>query len=144
MSVHVFDPALHEANVWIKDVMDRLISDDPHLASVALKATLHTLRDRIGLEPAAHLGAQLPTLIRGLYYEGWRPSDGPGRERHVDAFLDRVAESLPSGLRPEAWRLVRAVFSVLEEKVAGGETRKIAKVLPEELRRLWLETAPAG
>jgi len=48
---------------------------------------LHAVRNRIGPENAAHLGAQLPMLIRGLYYEGWDPTGKPTKERHEAQFL---------------------------------------------------------
>ena len=38
---------------------------------------LHTLRDRLTVDVAAKLAAQLPTLIRGIYYEDWDPSRTP-------------------------------------------------------------------
>lgn len=142
--VHVFDPALHEANLWVKGVKERLATDDDHVAYLALRSTLHALRDRIGPEAAVHLGAQLPMLVRGLYYEGWRMSAPPSKERHLEDFLAHVARFLPTGLHTEARRLASAVFDLLQEKVAPGEVRKVVNMLPEALRGLWPAEASAG
>ena len=62
----VFDTTVQETNLWLKAIMEGLHTDDRHLAYVALRATLHALRDRIGPENAVHLAAQLPMLVRGL------------------------------------------------------------------------------
>ena len=83
----VFDRTLQETNLWLKELMARLGTDDRTQAYGILKATLHALRDRIGPENATHLAAQLPILLRGVYYEGWRIASTPSRERHVEAFL---------------------------------------------------------
>jgi len=37
---------------------------------------------------AVHLGAELPMLIRGFYYEGWKPSSTPKKQRSLEAFLE--------------------------------------------------------
>ena len=55
----------------------------------ALRSVLQTLRDRLTVEETAQLAAQLPMLVRGLYYEGWNPTVVP-----VD--MDR-AEFLAAG-----------------------------------------------
>ena len=68
-----FDKTVQESNLWLKDVMKRLDTRDRHHAYSTLRAVLHALRDRIGPESAAHLGAQLPMLLCGLFYEGLGP-----------------------------------------------------------------------
>ena len=57
--------------------MEQLGTGDRKLAYNVLKATLHALRDRIGPENAIHLGAQLPILVRGIYYDGWQFAQTP-------------------------------------------------------------------
>src|SRR3970040_149212 len=90
-----FDKTVQESNLWLKDVMERLNTNDRHHAYSTLRAVLHALRDRIGPESAAHLGAQLPMLLRGLFYEGWDPTGKPSKERHEAAFLAHIARELP-------------------------------------------------
>jgi uncharacterized protein (DUF2267 family) len=103
---------------------------------------LHVLRDRLTPEQAVHLGAQLPLLIRGIYYDGWRPAKTPADERQPVEFLALVAGQLPPNFEREAFRATQAVFGLLEKELDGGETMKIIATLPSPLRRLW--PAPTG
>lgn len=141
--VEVFDRTIQETNVWLKAIMHHLKTDDRHFACSALRATLHALRDRIGPENAAHLGAQLPTLIRGLYYEGWHMAGTPTKERHKAAFLEHISWTFarPKDIDPE--RVARAVFDVMWEKIDPGAVAKVINMLPEELRELWPRVARA-
>ena len=133
----VFDKTVQETNLWLKRVMDLLETDDRHAAYSALKAVLHALRDRVGPENAVHLAAQLPMLLRGLFYESWRMAGTPTKERHKEAFVDRVRASFPPGLEVDAERATRAVFSVVWEEIDPGEVSKIMRLFPREMRDLW-------
>ncbi len=66
-------------------------TDDRHYAYRALRAHLHVLRDRLAVEQAAQLAAQLPNLLRGIYYEGWNPSSTPMSIHHERDFVARIA-----------------------------------------------------
>jgi uncharacterized protein (DUF2267 family) len=133
----VFDTTVQETNLWLKAIMEGLHTDDRHLAYVALRATLHALRDRLGPENAVHLAAQLPMLLRGLYYEGWRLAASQTKERTRTDFLEHVRGELPrsSALDPNV--AARAVFGVMWEKLDLGEVGKVIDLLPEELKELW-------
>jgi uncharacterized protein (DUF2267 family) len=133
----VFDHTLQETNLWLKALMDRLQTDDRHVAYLALKATLHALRDRVGPENAVHLAAQLPMLIRGLYYEGWRMAASRTKERTRAAFLEHVRVELPRGSTIDPDLAARAVFAVMWEKIDMGEVGKVMELLPPELQDLW-------
>lgn len=139
--LEVFDTTLHKTHIWLKGIMEALGIEDRHRAYMALRAVLHALRDRLPVEEVAQLGAQLPMLVRGLYYEGWDPTDKPLKERHKEAFLAHVARELktPAGpaLDPEA--AARAVFRVLAAKVTEGEVADVRSLLPKEIRELWPE-----
>lgn len=133
----VFDTTLQQTNLWLKELMKRLETEDRHLAYKVLGATLHALRDRIGPENAVHLGAQLPMLIRGFYYEGWNMAVTPTKHRHRQDFLDYVNGDFFRGLGVDPEPAVRAVFGVLSSRLDPGEIEKLIAVLPNELKALW-------
>ena len=135
--LEVFDTTVQRTNIWLKAIMEEIGSEDRHLAYLALRATLHALRDRLPPEAAVHLGAQLPMLLRGLYYEGWHPAGTPDRERRVEDFLDHVRGELPPDLAEEAEGLVTASLGVLASQVDRGEALKVIRMLPAPLRALW-------
>lgn len=133
-----FDKTVQESNLWLKDVMERLNTYDRHHAYSTMRAVLHAVRDRIGPENAAHLGAQLPMLLRGLFYEGWDPTGKPTKERHESAFLAHIARELPRAAGPgEIEQGALAVLDVLSKHIDRGAAVKLAAILPQDLRRFW-------
>ena len=133
----VFDNTLQKTHVWLKELMEELDWQDEHKAYLALRAVLQVLRDRVTVEEAVQLGAQLPMLIRGFYYEGWRPTRKPTKERHQEAFLAHVKEYFKNDDRVIPERVVRAVFKILSQRITQGEIEDIKHVLPKELVGLW-------
>jgi len=134
--VTVLDHTIEETNVWLKGVEEELELDDRHQAYNALRAVLHALRDRIPPEVAVKLGAQLPMLVRGIYYEGWHPATTPTKERHIEDFAQHVLSQLPPTFPVEATAVVRGVFEVLWEKLDPGEFEKVMNHLPASLRAM--------
>jgi len=132
----VFEHTLVLTNEWLDDVAAALGTDDQHRAYQALRATLHALRDRVTPEEVAQLGAQLPLLLRGSYYEGWHPAHKPLKERHVEQFLGHVQVDVPGG---DAEEIVRAVFGVLSARISDGEVEDLVNMLPAGVRALWPE-----
>jgi len=137
MDLDIFGNTLQKTHLWLTDLMQELEWDDRRKAYLALRAVLHTLRDRLTVEEAAHLGAQLPMLIRGFYYEGWDPSGKPVKERHRDDFLVHIKGYFKhdEGVIPE--KITRAVFKLLTRRITEGEIEDVKQVLPTELRGLW-------
>jgi uncharacterized protein (DUF2267 family) len=132
----VFDTTVRQTNLWLKDLMERLELDRKHAYKV-LSATLHAVRDRIGPDNAVHLGAQLPMLIRGFYYEGWHVAATPVRIRHTQDFLDYVDGDVFRGLGINPEQAIQAVFAVMASRLDAGEVEKLITLFPEELRNLW-------
>jgi uncharacterized protein (DUF2267 family) len=58
-----------------------------------LRGYLYTLRNRLPVDEAAHLAAQLPKLLRGVYREGWRPRKSPETYHDAATFLDHLARN---------------------------------------------------
>jgi uncharacterized protein (DUF2267 family) len=135
--LEVFDKTVQTTNAWLKEIME-VTGPDRHRAYRVLAAVLHALRDRLTVDEAAQLGAQLPILVRGLYYDQWHhPSGKPERLRHKDEFLAEVAAELGDVKPVNPEQATRAVFSVLERHIAPGEVGDIKMTLPAHLRELW-------
>ena len=134
--VTVLDHTVEETNVWLKGVEEELELDNRQEAYNALRAVLHTLRDRVPPEVAVKLGAQLPLLVRGIYYEGWHPATTPTKERHIEDFAQHVLSELPRQFPVEAATVARGVFEVLWEKLDPSEFEKVMNHLPASLRAM--------
>ena len=137
----VFDKTLQTTNIWLDDIMED-IGPDRQLAWHLLAAVLRTLRDRLPLDLAAHLGSQLPLLVRGVYYDQWHPASQPERLRTRDEFLERIAEKL-RGSRPiNVSDGASSVLRTLSRHVEPGQIAKVRQALPHPLQEFWPQ-APA-
>lgn len=135
-TMQVFDQTVEKTDQWLHELMSEMGWSNPHRAYSALRAVLHALRDRLRVEEAVDLGAQLPMLIRGFYYEGWRPAGRPLKYRHKEEFLRHVSENYAGLADSERELAVRAVFHLLARHVTGGEIRHVMDQLPAEMRVL--------
>jgi uncharacterized protein (DUF2267 family) len=138
-NVHdVFDGTLQKTQIWLNDLMTELDwHEHPYKAYLALRTVLHALRDRLTIEEAVQLGAQLPMLVRGFYYEGWTLKGKPHKERHKEDFLAHIKHAFDEDVtvRPES--IARAVFKVLARHTSPGEIEDIKHILPKPLHELW-------
>lgn len=135
--LEIFDRSIQETNGWLKSLMGYLATDNRHAAYVVLRATLHALRDHIGMREALRLGEQLPMLMRGFYYENWRIEAAGAAISDKHAFLERVRSELPAGTRVAPTHAVKAVFEVMWEKVAPEEVARLIKHCSPTLYELW-------
>ncbi len=128
----MFSKALQDANAWLNEVMGDLDADR-HRAYHALRAVLHATRDRLSVREAVHLAAQLPMLVRGLYFEGYAPA---GKPLDTD-LLPAVAENLRDGQPLDPEDAARAVFRLLDANVARGQIEEVKRQLPTDAFVLW-------
>jgi uncharacterized protein (DUF2267 family) len=138
-----FDSTVQTTHLWLKELMGLLGWQDQHRAYLALRAVLQALRDRLSVDGAAALGAQLPLLIRGFYYEGWHPHGKPLKERKKEEFLAHVRAPFRQEPDFDPEPVVRAVLQVLAAHVSAGEVDKVKNTLPGEIRALWPDEVPA-
>jgi uncharacterized protein (DUF2267 family) len=135
-SLDVFDKTIQTTNIWLNEI-NMVIGPDRHLAWKVLSTVLHKLRDRLPVELSAHLGSQMPLLIRGAYYDQYKPAAQPGLCRNQDEFTAEVAEWL-SDVRPVDPSLaIAAVLCVLDHHVDPGQVAKVKGALPKQLRQMW-------
>jgi|GEM_PF-341481 len=132
----VFDKTLQTTHIWLNEIMDELGPDKQHAWKV-LSVVLHKLRDRLPVDVAAHLGAQLPLLIRGVYYDQFTPARQPtdcDREEFVAEVAEWLADTRPTDPRAA----VIAVFQTLSRHLPVGEIENVQDALPRDLRNLWI------
>ena len=132
----VFDKTLQTTHIWLDEIMEEL-GPDRQIAYRALRAVLHALRDRLSVDETAHLGAQLPLVIRGVFFDSWHPAGKPLKIRSREEFCEHVAQEL-SDTRPiDPEDACRAVFGCIDRHVSAGEVQDVISSLPEDIRRLW-------
>jgi len=128
--------AVQAAEDWIDDLMRRLGWQDRERVYLALLATLHSLRDCLTRDEAVYIGAQLPTLLRGLYYEGWHPSARPAT-RSRSAFLERIHDGVHRDPSVDTEQVARAVFALLAARLPAAEIEDAKAATPSVLHNLW-------
>ena len=134
--VSALDTTIQKTNIWLKEVMEEIGSDDRHRAYLALRSVLHSLRDRLKIEEATDLGAQLPMLIRGFYYDAWNPSGKPVKF-DKDEFLSNIGQQFAADQNVDAEKIAHAVFKVTDKHIADGEIEDIKGALPHDLKEFW-------
>lgn len=144
MSDHLTVPQLRSATqstqAWILDLAGREPFENDEQAYSLLRAVLHALRDRLTVEEVAHLASQLPMVVRGFYYEGWRPSMAPNEFRTAEAFYRHVESCLappPTPGGPPIPGATRAVFELLSDRLDPGQIRHVVGQLPGEIAELF-------
>ena len=133
----VFDETVQLSNVWLNELTRAVDWDDRARSYRLLRATLHALRDRLMAHEAVHLGAQLPMLLRGVYYEGWHMRDTAPKERTKREFLAHVEAAFKRDPNVDTEGLVKEVFKLLAHRISPGEIDDVKNALPAEVRALW-------
>jgi|DewCreStandDraft_4_1066084.scaffolds.fasta_scaffold51783_3 uncharacterized protein (DUF2267 family) len=130
------DAAVYATESWIDDLMRRLGWHDRERVYLALLSTLHALRDSLPRDEAIYLAAQLPPLLRGLYYEGWHLTARPSVKSR-NAFLTRIHDGLhrDPGVDPE--HVARAVLAMLTDRLPPAEVEDTRAATPSALHSLW-------
>jgi len=136
--LEVFDKTLHTTNLWLDEISQE-IGPDRHLAWHVLGAVLRSIRDEMLVEQSAHFAAQLPLLIRGAYFDQYRPAVQPLSARSQQDFIARIVHEL-AGSRPiRADHAATAVMRTLNRHVTEGQIKKVRDALPKGVRALWPE-----
>lgn len=131
------DHTVQLTHIWINELDDRLGWADKHRSYRLLRTVLQAVRDWLSVNEAAGFGAQLPELLRGVYYEHWRPATTPVKKRHKADFIARIDSAFRTDPITFTSDAVTAVFELLSAKIAAGEIDKVCHELPADLRALW-------
>lgn len=130
-----FNSQVKATDEWVDDLMRNLAWHDRQRAWSALLSVLHALRDCLGRDEAAYLGAQLPPLLRGFYYEGWHPRIH--RTVNRDTFLERIRDGLHHDVAVDAEQVARVVMAQLARRMPSAELESVKSATPSAIHGLW-------
>ncbi|SRR5208337_4611685 len=130
------DSAAAEAEDWINDLVQRLGWHDRGKAYAALIGALHGLRDVLPRDEVVYFGAQLPLLLRGLYYEGWHPGTHSAAQS-LSALNERIHEAVNRDPGVDSEAIARAVFALLVARLSPSEIEDAIAATPRSLQGLW-------
>ncbi len=137
-NAHIFDKTLQNSKAWIEEIKKELKTTDDNRAYLALRTVFHSLRNHLQINEAIHLGAELPMLLRGLYFEGWNPQEKLPQEKDKKEFLKYFRRYFSEETDDEIEKMMAAVFKILDSKISLGEIQDVRENLPTHIRKLWL------
>lgn len=139
----VFDRTLQKTNLMLGEIEKEFGWEERrHQSYAAFRTVLHALRDRLTVQESADFAAQLPLLVKGVFYEGWNPSKVPIKMKN-DEFYDRVQSEWQWSVDGNIRDVVQAVLRALCKNVSDGEMDDIAQILPRHLETLLHESQKA-
>ena len=133
--------SVQEFETWLHEIRDAATLGDSKQAYEALRAVLHMIRDRMPPDEATDLGAQLPTLVRGVYYEAWAPRRTPDKARSEGQFLEGVRQRIQPAPEFDLGAAALAVFACLARHLDSGQVDQVINAMPKDVQALWPEAA---
>ena len=134
----VFDTTVQKTMLWLKEIDEDLGWEGRRTAYQALRACLHEVRDRLPLDVMSHLAAELPLLVRGIYFEGWDPSHAPKGRSAEDFINDFISHSnVPWRSEDDFEAIARACLGVLSRHIDSGMVERARHTLPHQISELW-------
>lgn len=137
----LFQSSLQTTDRWLREIMMELGWGDAHKAYTALRAVLHALRERVPVDECGQLSAQLPLIVRGVFWEGWNPRCV--KTSH-DTFLSDIHAAFKHDPATDPERVARAVFKALAKEISTGEMDDIRGILPRDIRKLVPQIVDSG
>ncbi|MEL6101143.1 MAG: DUF2267 domain-containing protein [Pseudomonadota bacterium] len=141
LGLKIIDTSVEAANLWINELNERTGWDNKQRAYRLLRQVLHVVRDHLSVDEAAQLAAQLPIIIRGIYYEGWNPSKTPVIERNRARFVEMVQKGFDPDPLGDAEHAIAAVFDLLDAKVSEGEMDEVKRTFSKKIQKLFADPA---
>ncbi len=135
--IPLINEAAQTAAHWINEIAVELGDVSRQTAYHALRGVLFAIRDRIMPQEAAHLGDQLPTLVRGIYYESYQHGGKPEKIRHLDTFLEKIRQETDTCEEaPDPAEALRVVSGLLARHVDTGQYEQVKRALPLEIQNV--------
>lgn len=137
-SIRAVDKTVQKTHIWLHQIRDLAPDLNEQEAYAVLRSVLQTLRAHMTLIETADFASQLPTLLRGVFYDGWRPLAPKKHSKHKQGFIDEVKNRIAKdNLSFDLERSVHATLEMLSKNISEGEIKDIIAGLPKELRDLF-------
>lgn len=134
--LQVFDASLQKTNELLEKIeKDMGWAGRREQTYKALRVVLHALRDRLTVEDSANFSAQLPVIIKGTYYDGWKPEQVPIK-MSKDDFVNRVQSEFQFSIDRDISEMIKIIFNNLFETMGEDESKDLKEKLPQDLYRL--------
>ncbi|MDT0533275.1 DUF2267 domain-containing protein [Micromonospora sp. DSM 115977] len=132
-----FESSMDKTNLILKDIEQAYgwPKKQRNQSYCALRTVLHLLRDRMPVQESVEFAAQLPVLVRGIYFDGWKPSDVPIKLNRDD-FLLEVRQGFPYDAEGGPERVVRVVLDTLRRHVTQGEWEDVKATMPRDMANI--------
>ncbi len=131
------DASTQKTNLMLQDIEEAFgwPRGQRNQSYCALRTMLHLLRDRLPVQESVEFAAQLPLVIRGIYFDGWQPTDVPVKLNRDD-FLLEFRRQFTYDLQGDAEHLVQVVLDVLHRHVSSGQWGDVKDNMPKDLARM--------
>ncbi|WCN84351.1 DUF2267 domain-containing protein [Micromonospora sp. LH3U1] len=132
--ISAFESSLDKTNLILKDIENAYgwPKERRNQSYAALRTVLHLLRDRLPVDESVEFAQQLPVLVRGIYFDGWVPSDVPIKLNRDD-FLYEVRQGFPYDAKGGPERVTQVVLDTLRRHVTQGEWQDVKDTMPKDL-----------
>ena len=135
--LEVIDSTVQKTHEWINELRERLDWSNDRDVLRLLRVTLQQIRDRISVAETAQLSAQLPILIRGMFFEGWQPHLVPLVDRRAADMITAIEHHVGDVLDYRGPQDIATVFKLLNARISEGEVADIRANLRDDIRALW-------
>lgn len=128
-----FDTTVQKTNRILNELEEEMGWQDRRSQTYAcIREVLHALRDRLPVNEAIKLAAQMPMLLAGVFISGWKPAETPIKMT-AEEFNNRIQENIPYKVEGGVPRLVDAVWKVMEDNLSKGLMSDIKAILPSDM-----------
>ena len=135
--LEIIDHASQTTHEWVSELAGRLDWTSKRSALRLLRVTLHQIRDRLMVDELAQFSAQLPLLIRGMFFEGWVPKRTPLKDRSGETFIKSIESQFAGADEYRGSEDISYVFLLLNAHLSEGEIEDVRASLPADIKGFW-------
>lgn len=135
--LEVIDHTVQLTHEWINELRDRLGWSSSRDALRLLRVTMAQIRDHLQHQEAVQFSAQMPLLVRGMFFEGWNLAHTPLRDRNADHFVAAIETQVSDIYDWRGIQDIAAVFKTLNNRISEGEIQDVKAQLPKSICDMW-------